>query len=139
MKRKTLISLFLSVAICLCAETTITGYVQDGAMEGEPLIGATVLVPGTTVGTITDADGFFQCLVPDGKFMLQISMVGYETRVVNIKGKSSITLTLNEDVAQMEEVVVVGYGTMKKRDLTGAMSQIKSEDLTAGGTTDIAR
>ena len=139
MKRKTLISLFLSVALCLCAETTITGYVQDGAMEGQPLIGATVLVPGTTVGTITDADGFFQCLVPDGKFMLQISMVGYETRVVNIKGKSSVTLTLNEDVAQMEEVVVVGYGTMKKRDLTGAMSQIKSEDLTAGGATDIAR
>ena len=120
-----------------CAQTTITGRVMDGA-SNESAIGATVMVVGTTVGTVSDFDGNFTLEVPDGKFILQVSMVGYKTQVINIRGKNHIDVTLQEDTQEMDEIVVVGYGTMKKRDLSGSVSQIKSEDLLAGGGTDVA-
>lgn len=119
------------------AQTTITGRVMDGAAN-ESAIGASVLVVGTTVGTITDFDGNFSLEVPEGKFMIQVSLVGFKTQVINIRGKEHIDVTLMEDTQVMEEVVVVGYGTMKKRDLSGSVSQIKSEDLMAGGVPDVA-
>lgn len=127
-----------ALAYAASAQTTVTGSVLDGAMAGEPAIGASVLVVGTTVGTITDIDGHFSIDVPDGKFILQVSMVGYKTQVVNVKGKTHVEVTLMEDTQLMEEVVVVGYGTMKKRDLSGSVSQIKSEDLMQGGSPDVA-
>lgn len=120
------------------AQTQITGNVIDGT-SNEPLIGATVSVPGTSSGAITDLDGNFSFEVPEGKIIIQVSMIGYKTQVVNIKGKSQIQVTLMEDTELMDEVVVVGYGTMKKRDLSGSMSQIKGDDLMAGGTTDVAK
>lgn len=134
------------IIVCLCAlasvltaQTTVTGRVLDGAANNEPAIGATVLVAGTQVGTITDLDGNFSLEVPDGKFILQISMVGYKTQVVNIRGKERVDVTLQEDIQLMDEVVVVGYGVMKKRDLSGSVSQIKSEDLKAGGQIGTAQ
>lgn len=135
--------LFLISSMCLCAltyanaQTTITGRVMDGAAN-ESAIGASVLVVGTTVGTITDFDGNFTLEVPEGKFILQVSMVGFKTQVINIRGKERVDVTLMEDTQLMDEVVVVGYGVMKKRDLSGSISQIKSEDLLAGGGTDAA-
>ena len=108
-------------------------------MNNEPAIGASVLVTGTTVGTITDMDGNFTLEVPDGKFILQISMVGYKTQVINIRGKERVDVTLMEDTQLMDEVVVVGYGTMKKRDLSGSVSQIKSEDIMSGGQMNVAQ
>lgn len=135
--------LFLISSMCLCAltyanaQTTITGRVMDGAAN-ESAIGASVLVVGTTVGTITDFDGNFTLEVPEGKFILQVSMVGFKTQVINIRGKERVDVTLMEDTRLMDEVVVVGYGVMKKRDLSGSVSQIKSEDLLAGGGTDAA-
>ncbi len=135
--------LFLISSMCLCAltyanaQTTITGRVMDGAAN-ESAIGASVLVVGTTVGTITDFDGNFTLEVPEGKFILQVSMVGFKTQVINIRGKARVDVTLQEDTQLMDEVVVVGYGVMKKRDLSGSVSQIKSEDLLAGGGTDAA-
>ncbi len=135
--------LFLISSMCLCAltyanaQTTITGRVMDGAAN-ESAIGASVLVVGTTVGTITDFDGNFTLEVPEGKFILQVSMVGFKTQVINIRGKERVDVTLMEDTQLMDEVVVVGYGVMKKRDLSGSVSQIKSEDLLAGGGTDAA-
>ena len=110
----------------------------DGAANKEPAIGASVLVAGTQVGTITDFDGHFTIEVPDGKFILQVSMVGYKTQVVNIRGKQNVEVTLQEDAQLMDEVVVVGYGTMKKRDLSGSVSQIKSEDIMSGGQMNVA-
>lgn len=124
-------------SLCTFAQTTITGRVMDGA-SNESAIGATVMVVGTTVGTVSDFDGNFTLEVPDGKFIVQVSMVGYKTQVINIRGKNHIDVTLQEDTQEMDEVVVVGYGTMKKRDLSGSVSQIKSEDLLAGGGTDVA-
>ena len=119
------------------AQTTVSGRVMDGG-SNESAIGASVMVVGTTVGTITDFDGNFMLEVPAGKFILQVSMVGYKTQVINIRGKERIDVTLMEDTQVMEEVVVVGYGTMKKRDLSGSVSQIKAEDLMAGGAADVA-
>ena len=128
----------LAWSIGIHAQTVITGRVMDGSAAGEPLIGATLKVPGTSAGTITDLDGNFQLPMPDGKFIVQISMVGYKTQVVNVKGKEQLNITLEEDLQTMDEVVVVGYGTMKKRDLSGAISQIKGDDLRQGGATDVA-
>ena len=138
MKRFYLIFFVCALACVTRAQSVVSGTVRDGAMNGEPAIGASVLVVGTSVGTITDMDGHFSLEVPDGKFILQVSMVGYKTQVVNIKGKTSVELTLLEDAQVMDEVVVVGYGTMKKRDLSGSVSQIKSEDLMQGGSPDVA-
>jgi TonB-linked SusC/RagA family outer membrane protein len=135
--RKLLTFVLCTLSLCTFAQTTVTGRVMDGT-SNESAIGASVLVVGTTVGTITDFDGNFTLEVPDGKFILQISMVGFKTQVINIRGKERIEVTLMEDTQLMEEVVVVGYGTMKKRDLSGSVSQIKSEDLLAGGGTDAA-
>ncbi len=128
----------LSLSTLLTAQTTVTGLVMDGT-NNETAIGASIIVPGTTVGTVTDFDGRFTIEVPDGKFILQISMVGYKTQVVNIKGKTSVEVTLMEDAQVMDEVVVVGYGTMKKRDLSGSVSQIKAEDIMQGGQMNVAQ
>ena len=134
------------IALCLMlligsmsvqAQTRITGQVIDGAVN-EPLIGASVQVPGTSTGTITDLDGNFQFDVPAGKMIIQVSMIGYKTQVINIKGKNHIKVTMQEDSKVMDEVVVVGYGTMKKRDLSGAISQIKGDELMKGGAIDVA-
>ena len=94
MKKLLLFGLLL-FSVALSAET-ITGTVIDGALN-EPAIGASVIVVGTTTGTVTDMDGQFSLDVPDGKFILQVSMVGYKTQVVNIKGKTSVSVTLQED------------------------------------------
>lgn len=139
---KTRILLIISMCMCVLtyvdAQSTVSGRVMDGA-SNESAIGASVLVVGTTVGTITDFDGNFTLEVPEGKFILQVSMVGYKTQVINIRGKERIDVTLQEDTQVMEEVVVVGYGTMKKRDLSGSVSQIKSEDLMSGAQLGTAQ
>ena len=95
MKKFLLISTLL-LSLAAMAQVTVTGTVTDGSI-GEPAIGASVIVAGTTTGTVTDTDGHFTLDVPDGKFILQVSMVGYKTQVVNIKGKSSVSVTLQED------------------------------------------
>lgn len=121
----------------IVAQQQIKGHIIDGTLN-EPLIGASIQVPGTTVGTVADLDGNFSFTMPEGKFLIQVSMIGYKTQVVNVKGKTEVNVTLFEDAEVMEEVVVIGYGTMKKRDLSGSVSQIKSEDLKAGGSPDVA-
>lgn len=138
MKKLLSFLLFICTLTGAMAQTTITGTVMDGSLN-EPAIGASIIVVGTTTGTVTDFDGNFTLDVPDGKFILQVSMVGYKTQVVNIKGKTSVNVTLQEDSQLMDEVVVVGYGTMKKRDLSGSIAQIKSEDLMQGGQTNVAQ
>ena len=137
MKKFLLISTVL-LSLAAMAQVTVTGTVTDGSI-GEPAIGASVIVAGTTTGTVTDTDGHFTLDVPEGKFILQVSMVGYKTQVINIKGKSSVSVTLQEDSQLMDEVVVVGYGVMKKRDLSGSVSQIKGDDIRQGGQADIAK
>lgn len=105
---------------------TVTGVVVDAA--GVPVIGANVIVKGTTVGTITDFDGNYSLEVPENA-VLQISYIGYLTEEVTVGNKSSINVTLKEDSQALDELVVVGYGTMRKSDVTGSISTAKGTDL----------
>ena len=130
--------ILLLACISINAQTIIKGKVLDGSMNNEPMIGASVQVPGTSVGGVTDIDGNFSFTLPQGKSIVQVSMIGYKTQVINVKGKNYIEVTLKEDAETMDEVVVIGYGTMKKRDLTGSMTQIKSDELMKGGNNDVA-
>ena len=122
----------------LFAQTQIHGTVLDGAMNNEPMIGATIMVDGTSTGTVTDIEGNFSLTVPQGKSRIVVSSVGYTTQTINISGKKEFQIIMQEDSKLMDEVVVVGYGTMKKRDLSGAMSQLKGDDLMKGGALDLA-
>ncbi|AKP54242.1 SusC/RagA family TonB-linked outer membrane protein [Cyclobacterium amurskyense] len=109
-------------------ERTIKGVVKDD--QGQPLPGATISVQGTTTGTISDLDGSYSITVPDGA-VLVFSYIGYESQIINIGNQSIINVTMSMDESSLEEVVVVGYGTQKRSDLTGAVSSVKSEELTA--------
>ncbi len=100
---------------------------------GEPLIGANVLVEGTTTGTVTDIEGKFSLSVTDPRgSILSFSYIGYTTKEVVLNGQSYLEVSLEADYSQLEEVVVVGYGAVKKKDLTGAVSSVDSEDFIKG-------
>ena len=104
----------------------VTGTVMMA--NGEPIIGATVAVSGTTIGAITDINGNFSLEVP-GDARLTISYIGFLSQEVSVAGKSSLEIVLQEDAEMLDEVVVVGYGTQKKVTLTGAVSSVRSGDL----------
>ena len=105
----------------------VHGRVLDGAQKGEPMIGATVMVKGTNQGTVTDIDGLFVLQVPKNA-VLVISSVGYKTQEVKAN-KDQLTLTMEEDTQVLDEFVVVGYGSMRKVDLTGSVGSITSDKL----------
>lgn len=120
----------------VCQAHTVTGVVTDNG--GEPIIGASVFVKGTSMGAVTDLDGKFKLNNVPEDAVLQISYIGYKTATVSVKGKTAVSVTLMEDDATLNEVVVVGYGTMKKSDLTGSVGSVSSEKLSARGTTSVA-
>lgn len=113
----------------------LTGLVTDAA--NEPIIGASVVEKGTTNGVITDFDGNFTLSVPS-KATIIISYVGYATQEVPVNGKTNLRVTLKEDTEMLDEVVVVGYGTMKKSDMTGAISSVDVDELVKRTTTNPA-
>ena len=113
---------------------TITGIVKDD--KGLEIIGANVIIKGTTVGSITDIDGKFTIEAPANS-ILQVSYIGYLTRDVPVGNQTSLTISLTEDTKTLDEVVVVGYGTMKKRDLTGSVSSVKAEDIQRSPVTSL--
>lgn len=104
----------------------ISGVVTDAT--GEPIIGANVVVKGTTDGSITDIDGKFSLDVPEGT-TLEISYIGYLTQTIPVRNKSSFQITLQEDTQKLDEVVVVGFGTQKKVNLTGSIGTVKTEEV----------
>ena len=109
------------------AQGRVTGTVVDAA--GEPVIGASVMVKGTSTGSATDFDGKFSIQnVPSGASLV-ISYVGYATQTVSTAGKGSINVTLQEDKQLLDEVVVVGYGVQKKSDVTGALTRVGEEQI----------
>ena len=114
------------------ATKKITGTVVDA--QG-PVIGASVMEKGTTNGTVTDFDGNFALNVNPGATIV-ISYIGYETQEIKVGNQSNINITLNEDDAVLEEVVVVGYGTMKKKLVTGATVQVKGDEIAKLNTTN---
>ncbi len=117
-----LLLVFASTA--LYAQTEIAGNVTDEA--GEPVIGATVVVKGTTDGTITDLDGNFKLAVEEGKTLI-ISYIGFED--AEVTAAQNLRITLKEEVSELDEIVVTGYSVQKKADLTGAVSVVKTDDI----------
>ena len=113
----------------------VTGIVKDA--NGEPIIGANVIVKGQSTGTITDIDGRFVLDTPKDA-ILQITYIGYVSQEVKVSGKKELNIILKEDTETLDEVVVVGYGTMKKRDITGSVSSVNTSVLTAGSTPSAA-
>ena len=107
----------------------VSGKVTDKA--GEPLIGATVVVVGTTTGATTGADGRFTIGVPAGG-ELKISYIGYVEQTVKVSAQSVLDIVLEEDSQMLKDVVVIGYGTMEKKSVTSSISSIKGDDLVAG-------
>ena len=127
--------LFLTALLMSChvmaQQNHVTGTITDGN-DGSPIIGANVLVKGTAVGTISDLNGGFSVNVPSGRNVLVVSCIGYKTQELTIKpGQKTVSIVLREDTELLDEVVVVGYGTMKKSDLSGA-SVSMSEDKIKG-------
>ena len=113
----------------------ISGKVIDA--NGDPVIGANVVEKETTNGTITDMSGNFVLSV-NPNAVLSVSYIGYVSKDIQVKDRSSFTISLEEDSELLDEVVVVGYGTMKKKDLTGAVGTLKGESLSARKTTQLS-
>lgn len=118
---------YLSVNTPLQDGKNITGKVLDD--QGEPLIGVSIRVKGTTTGAVTDLDGSFSIRVADPNAVLIFSFMGFLPQEIQLKGQSILNVTLAEDVKALDEVVVVGYGTMRKSDVTGSISTAKGSDI----------
>ena len=110
-------------------EKTITGIVAD--VHGEPLIGVNVMQKGTTRGTVTDFDGKYAVDIAGGNVILTFSYIGFSSQEITVGSKKQLNVVLQEDNQALDEVVVIGYGTARKRDLTGAVSTVKAEKLAA--------
>ena len=130
-----LIGLFLS-SICLAqAQRVVTGTITD--QNGEPLIGASVLVVGTTVGTVTDFNGQFSLTVPEGSSQVQVSYTGYESQVVNLGASNTVDLSLAEGVV-LETAVVTALGiTRDKKEIGYAIESVDGEDIQQKGEADV--
>lgn len=125
------LALLLMVSTVAWAQQRITGTVQDD--KGEPLIGVSVTEAGTQSGAVTDANGKFTLTVKQGA-RLDVSYIGYTKQTV--AARNGMTVTLREDDQMLNEVVVVGYGTMRRKDVTSSITTVKAEDLNRGVFTD---
>lgn len=126
-------SLFL---MSMHAQVSVTGTVTDS--QNDPLIGASVAVKGTSNGAITDLNGQYQLKVPNANVTLVFSFIGYDKQEVALRGKTKLNVVLKENALSLDEVVVVGYGTQKKSSLTGAVSQIRGDQLLKAPSTNVS-
>ena len=126
-----MIGLFLSCNV-FAQDVTIKGNVKDA--KGEPIIGASILEKGTTNGTVTDFDGNFMLSAPKGS-TIGISYIGYKSQDIINQGQSNLIVVLQEDTEVLDEIVVIGYGTVKKDDATGSVTAIKPDKMNRGLTT----
>ena len=113
----------------------VKGRVVD-AKDNEPIIGATVMVKGTTKGSVSDIDGNFQIAGVSSKATITVSSIGYKAVEVAVNGQTNIQVALKEDSEVLDEVVVIGYGTMDKKELTSAISHISDKDFLSVSTID---
>lgn len=125
----------LLLTVCVYAQKTLNGVVLDE--QDMPLIGATVAFSGKTGGTVTDMDGKFTLKVKVGD-KLTFSYIGYQTKTMTFKGQNNITVRLEPDSKLLDEVVVVGYGSMKRSDLTGSVASVRGEDLIGYQSSSVA-
>ncbi|MAU16827.1 MAG: SusC/RagA family TonB-linked outer membrane protein [Muricauda sp.] len=109
-------------------QSNLTGVVLDEA--GIPLAGATIIAKGTNVGATTDFDGNFEITMPAGVTVIQVTYIGFKAKEIDVAGQTSVTVTMEQDAAALEEVVVVGYGTLAKKKVTGSVVSITPETIT---------
>jgi TonB-linked SusC/RagA family outer membrane protein len=121
----------------LLENVNVTGSVTDAG--GEPLIGVNIIVKGTSIGTITDANGKFTLNVPNSDAVLVISYIGYVTQEIKVDARRTFPIVLQEDNQALEEVVVIAYGTTRKKDLTGAISTVDPKAIAAQSNSTISR
>lgn len=141
MKRFLLASfmVLISGAWLFAQERSVSGTVKDAA-TGEGIPGVNILIQGTTSGSVSDIDGKFQLQVPGGAVTLVLSYVGYKTITVDLAAaQSTVDVSLQSDVTALSEVVVVGYGTQEKKEITSAVSSVKAEDFNKGYVSDPAQ
>ncbi|MBT6004085.1 MAG: TonB-dependent receptor plug domain-containing protein, partial [Prolixibacteraceae bacterium] len=135
MKKLLLTTKFVILLICLMQVSAVASIQQQNTVsgkiisEGEPLPGVTVVVKGTTQGTVTDIDGNYSLTsVPDNATLV-FSFIGMISQEINVTGQTQINVTMDPDFIGIEEVVAIGYGTMKKSDLTGSVASVTPEQL----------
>ena len=128
---KKLLLLLLLLPFSVLSQNTLSGNVADG-VSGLPLPGVGVSIQGTTNGTSTDFDGNFQLSGVKNGDVLSFSFLGFQTQTITYSGQKILSVKLQEDASQLEEVVVVGYGTVKKKDATGAVEVVSSKDFNRG-------
>lgn len=116
----------------ITAQRTITGTIKDES--GEPMIGVNILVLGTTVGTVSDFDGGYTLVVPEGATQIQFTYTGYDRVLVNLDAASNIDVVMGEG-AILEDVVVTGYGTVRRENVTGSIQTVRAEDFNRGAIT----
>lgn len=135
---KALIVVFCSLFVHnVCAqETVVQGTVTD--QNAQPLMGATIVERGTDNGTVTNMEGEFTFSVSSPDIVLEVSYSGMVTQTIGFSGNTNLEIVLQEDIMALEETVVIGYGTVQKKDLTGAVSVVEPEKLQARQSTDIA-
>ena len=118
------------------AQNKVTGTVKDA--NGEPIVAASVVVRGTTIGVVTDLDGNYSISVPANS-VLEASCIGYTSQAVNYSNQSVVNFVLSEDALFLDETVVIGYQTVKRRDLTGSVASVNSKQLTATPVANVAQ
>ena len=129
----TILSVFCLVSF---AQSSVTGIVKD--KTGEPIVGASILIKGTSTGTVTDINGNFTIQKANPSDVLVISSIGYANQNVKVGNQTKLNVVLQDDMANLEEVVVIGYGTMKRRDLTGSVASVTGEALAKNPVSNIA-
>ena len=136
---KFVLTLLLGVGFACYAEAqTVRGGVTD--QSGEPIIGASVVVDGTTIGASTGFDGTYELNVPNPKTdVLVVTYIGMKTQHVPVNGRTKIDITLEEDVTTLEDVVVIGYQTVKRKDLTGSVASVTGKDIAAMPVASVAQ
>lgn len=130
----TLVALLMAIP-AFAQNVDVTGTVLD--TNGEPLIGVTVMVSGTSNGTATDLDGNYELKNVPSKGKLVFSYIGYAQQTVDVKGRTKIDVKMSEDSQSLDELIVVGYGTIKKSDLTGSVSVVDNAKLNAKGAATV--
>ena len=122
--------------VVISEDITVSGTVIDS--NGEPIPGVTVTIEGLQIGTVTDLDGNYSIEVAEGATLI-FSFIGYETTTVKVANQSTVNVTLNENISSLNEVVVIGYGTQKKGDVTGSVASVKAEDFVKAPVKDVGQ
>ena len=134
--KKTLVAMLLAV-ICLpsfAQDRTVTGKVTD-AKDGSPLVAASVAVKGTKKGVSTSSDGTFSLKVSATENTVVVSFLNYASKEVSIAGQNNINVSLTQNSEQLGDVVVIGYGSVRKKDLTGSVTNVSAKDFVKGQLT----